>query len=132
MIQKDYLLRLFQLLIDAMHKIWNNIENGETELAKFQISETYKLLGESAEYFLKTNLDEIIELLSKKNQTSLTKLQLLSELMYYDSMIQKEKPAKLQLKKAIELAEYYALNTNEYSLENNNRLLEMKDKLTSI
>lgn len=131
MIKKDYLLRLFQLLIDSMNKIWNNIENGETELAKIQISETYELYGNNAIFFLKTDIDKIIFFFSDINVEYLQKIQLLSQVIYYDSLLKEEEIAKEYLKRAIELAKYYAANTNDFSFEVNNLLLEMKSRLAS-
>ncbi len=132
MIEKDYLMRLFQLLIDSMNKILNNIESGETELAKIQIAETYKLFGNNVSFFLKTDIAEIIKFFSDINVDYLQKIQLLSQVMYYNSLIKEGSIAKEHLEKAIELGEYYSLHSNEFSFEVNNLLIEMKSKLVDL
>lgn len=53
--------------------------------------------------------------------------------MYYDSLVQKSDFTKQQkLKKAIALLEYQNLYSEEYSLELNNQLSQMKNTLLQI
>jgi len=90
MIRKDYLLRMFQLLIDAINDILNNIKNGEIKIAKIQITNTYQLFDNDASIFLNTNIDGIIQFFFKKDAKYLKKIAFLSELMYYDSSHKKK------------------------------------------
>ena len=131
MFEKDYLMRLFATLINALNRIINCIEADDIENAKIQLDDAYQLLGNNASYFYNTDISEIIHFFKNKDENYLEKVKFLSELMYYDSLIQSNVEIEKDiLKKAIHLLEYHNNNTNIYSLELNNKLISMKEKLS--
>ena len=132
MIEKDYFMRLIATLFDAINQIINGIENDDIENVKIQIDHSYMLLGNESSFFIDEDFEEILKLFKTKDGDYLKRVQMLSELMYYDSLIQKNNELKnIILKKSIRLLEYYIKNTKEYSFEINNKLIAMKNEYNS-
>lgn len=60
MFEKDYLMLLIQTLMDAINRIINNIDKGDIEEAKKQLTDSYKLLDNNESYFFEKNYEEIV------------------------------------------------------------------------
>jgi hypothetical protein len=131
--ERDYLMRLIAIFINALNRIRNCIESGDIEKAKIQINESYACLGASSKYFQNNSLETIITYFEGKEGDHLKRIQILSQLMYYDAVVQEKDFAKQQkLNKSIALLEYRNFNSEEYSFELNNLLGQMEDLLCSI
>ena len=119
--------------MNALNRIINCIDLDDIENAKTQINEAYALLDADSSYFLNNSLDNIIVFFKTKEGDYLKRIQMLSQLMYYDSLVQEADLMKQQkLKKTIALLEYQNLYTEEYSLELNAKLSQMKNTLLQI
>jgi hypothetical protein len=130
MIEKDYFMRLIKTFSDALNLIINGIENDDVENVKIQISQTYQLLGNSSDFFLDTNLNKLLDYF--KND-SLKKISMIGELLYLDSLVQKNKESKkLFLKKSILLLEYYSSNSKEYIFGLNSKITKMEAELINL
>lgn len=130
MIEQDYLMRFINTFFESIKQIINGISRDDIENVKIQISYSYKLLGNESSFFIDEDFEEIFKLFKTKDGDYLKRVQMLSELMYYDSLIQKNIEIKnIILKKSIQLLEYYFQNTKEFSFEINNRLIKMKNEL---
>ncbi|MDA9970599.1 hypothetical protein N9E56_02065 [Flavobacteriaceae bacterium] len=131
--KRDYLMRLISIFMNALNRIINCIDLDDIENAKIQINEAYALLDADSSYFLNNSLDNIIVFFKTKEGDYLKRIQMLSQLLYCDSLVQDENFMKQQkLKKAIALLEYQNLYSEEYSLELNNQLSQMKNMLIKI
>jgi hypothetical protein len=131
--ERDYLLRLITVFMNALNRILNCIDLDDTKNAKIQINEAYALLDADSNYFQDSDLDTIISFFKDKEGDHFKRVEMLSQLMYYDSLVQKSDFTKQQkLKKAIALLEYQNLYSEEYSLELNNQLSQMKNTLLQI
>ena len=131
--ERDYLMRLITVFMNALNRIINCIDLDDIENAKTQINEAYALLDADSSYFLNNSLDNIIVFFKTKEGDYLKRIQMLSQLMYYDSLVQEADLMKQQkLKKTIALLEYQNLYTEEYSLELNAKLSQMKNTLLQI
>ena len=131
--KRDYLMRLISIFMNALNRIINCIDLDDIENAKIQINEAYALLDADSNYFQDSDLDTIISFFKDKEGDHFKRVEMLSQLMYYDSLVQKSDFTKQQkLKKAIALLEYQNLYSEEYSLELNNQLSQMKNMLIKI
>lgn len=129
MIEKDYFMRFITTFFDAINQIINGIEKDDIENVKIQISHSYKLLGNDSSFFIGKELEDILKLFKTKDGHYLKRVHMLSELMYYDSLIQENIELKNNiLEKSIQLLEYYFQNTNEFSFEISNKLIAMKNE----
>lgn len=129
MFEKDYLMRLVNTFFNALNRIINSIEKDDIENVRIQIIDAYKLLGNDSSFFLNTNLDKIFLFFKEKEGDYLKRVNMLAELMYQDSRVNKKKETKnLFLDKSILLFEYYIENTKEYSFGLNRKLHVMKNE----
>jgi hypothetical protein len=129
MFEKDYLMRLVNTFFNALNRIINSIEKDDIENVRIQIIDAYKLLGNDSSFFLNTNLDKIFLFFKEKEGNYLKRVNMLAELMYQDSRVNKKKETKnLFLDKSILLFEYYIENTKEYSFGLNRKLHVMKNE----
>ncbi len=129
MFEKDYLMRLFTDFMNAINRILNSIDKNDVEGAKIMIDYSYKLLGKSSDHFLNTDIKDIFSSFKELDGTNyLKRVQMLSQLMYYESLIS-SKSKKKMLKKSILLMEHYTENTKEYSFESNTMLNKMQNEL---
>jgi hypothetical protein len=132
MFEKDYLMRLIQMLRDAIHKIVNSINKEDIEAAKMQIRDSYKLLGNNEDYFINSNCEELIEFFRAKEGNYIKRVQLLAELFYLDATIEKNEIIALEkFKKAKTLFEHYTGFSKEYSFEVSAKLALITNKLAS-
>lgn len=131
--ERDYLMRLITFFMNALSRIINCIDLDDIENAKTQINEAYAFLDADSNYFQDRDLETIILFFKNKEGDHFKKVQMLSQLMYYDSLVQEADLMKQQkLKKSIVLLEYQNHYTEEYSLELNNLLSQMKNTLLQI
>ena len=131
--ERDYLMRLITVFMNALSRIINCIDLDDIENAKTQINETYAFLDADSNYFQDSDLETIILFFKNKEGDYFKRVQMLSQLLYYDSLVQSSGIKKQQkLKKAIALLEYQNIYSEEYSLELNNQLSQMKNTLHQI
>ena len=131
--KRDYLLRQITVFMNALNRIINCIDLDDTKNAKIQIDEAYALLDANSNYFHESGLETIITFFKNKEGDHFKRIQVLSQLMYFDSLVQESDFLKQQkLIKAIALLEYHNHYTEEYSLEQNNLLSLMKNMLIKI
>ena len=131
--ERDYLMRLITFFMNALSRIINCIDLDDIENAKTQINEAYAFLDADSNYFQDSDLETIILFFKNKEGDYFKRVQMLSQLLYYDSLVQSSGIKKQQkLKKAIALLEYQNIYSEEYSLELNNQLSQMKNTLLQI
>lgn len=127
MLEKDYFMKLIQLLIEALQKIKNNIDNNEIEKAENQIRKSYDFLGRDNKYFKKAETNEIINFFKTQNGEHLKRVMLLADLFFLESKIQTNIKLKNNfLKKSQSLFNYYSSNSKEYSFELQAKLSQIK------
>ena len=131
--ERDYLMRLITVFMNALSRIINCIDLNDIENAKTQINKAYAFLDADSNYFQDSDLETIILFFKNKEGDYFKRVQMLSQLLYYDSLVQSSGIKKQQkLKKAIALLEYQNIYSEEYSLELNNQLSQMKNTLLQI
>ena len=100
MLEKDYLMRLFTDFMNALNQILNSINKKDIDGAKKQINYSYQLLGNDSNYFSRANIDDIVIDFKKKDGDYLKRVQMLAELMHYDSLVKNDlEVRKIVLKK---------------------------------
>lgn len=125
MLRKDYLMRLVTTFFESLSKIENGLDNGNENMHLY-ISDTYNLLGNTQNYFLNSDLEEIYIFFKEKEGDYLKRVEMLAELIYVDSKNQNNKE---YLKRAKDLLEFYLKNTKEYSFELQSKFKTIKTEL---
>ncbi|WP_117881719.1 hypothetical protein [Aureibaculum luteum] len=132
MFEKDYLMRLFTDFMNGINRIVNSIDKEDIEGAKTQIQRSYGFLGNDSDYFINTDVDDLLTFFKTKEGDYLRRVQMLAELISLDAELQTDREKRIKLvKKAIQLQEYFIENSNEYSLQMAKRVKEMKILLSS-
>jgi|TARA_B110000037_G_C17123440_1_gene506930 hypothetical protein len=133
MFEKDYLMRLLQTLLDAINNIINSINKKDIEGAKKQINDIFRLLGDTEEYFLNTDYEELIAFFKLKDGNYLESVQLLAELLYLDFTIEKDDHRrKSKIIKSQKLFKHYIEYSKEYSFEINKKLILINKELDKL
>ena len=126
-VEKDYILRLIQTLLDAIKRIIHGIDKGDVEQAEVEINKAYEQLGKSATFFHKTSFEELINYLKSKDEHHLEKVDLLAQLMFLNSKIEVSQKRKYAvLEKAKKLWEYHGEHSKEYSFEREQNIAHIK------
>ena len=101
-------MRLITVFMNALSRIINCIDLDDIENAKTQINEAYAFLDADSNYFQDSDLETIILFFKNKEGDHFKRVQMLSQLLYYDSLVQEVQVSMKQqkLKKAIALLEY--------------------------
>jgi ATP/maltotriose-dependent transcriptional regulator MalT len=130
MFEKDYLMRLIQTLMDAINRIINNIDKGDIEEAKKQLTDSYKLLDNNESYFFEKNYEEIVAFFKLKEGNHLKRVEILAELLFLDASIETDKIIKKnKIAKSEQLFKHYLQFSKEYSFEIKNKLALIETEL---
>lgn len=118
MIRRDYIMKLVQQLLDSLFLLLNEKGIDEFERQK-RLASLYKYyLGEDRAYYSSNNIQNILDFLEEKYSDELIhRVEMLSEVMYQDAMMEKDPKVKVSLlKKTLLLLSYLDENGDTYSL----------------
>ncbi|KAB1066598.1 hypothetical protein F6U93_14365 [Tamlana haliotis] len=109
--KKDYIMRMLQLLFEAILKIEKALDLEDEEGARKQIDFSYQLLGKNRDFFLMSSSEVIITHLSSTHY-DLAVFEYVSKLLYYEFSLSKLNEPKYQsLLNAKQLLEYHMNNS---------------------
>lgn len=75
--ERDYLLRLITVFMNALNRILNCIDLDDTKNTKIQINEAYALLDADSNYFQDSDLDTIISFFKDKEGDHFKRVEML-------------------------------------------------------
>lgn len=135
-IQKDFILRMIEMMGDLVAALLGKIKRGETHIAEEQIEQYYSdFLKKDASFFRNLPIEDITEtLLNEHNYTS-GHLQILAELFYAEGELRLatgNDSAKEYFQKSLVLHEYVDNELRTFDLKRQNRLVELKSKIDSL
>lgn len=136
MIERDFIMRILQEFFNAIAKLVKlNVEDPDTSRIRDRFDEVYKqFFRRPAAYFYETEKEIILdELLNegRSERDTLGKVQMLSELLYQDGLIQKNIPEKcMLLEKSLYLFDYLDRNSRTFSWDRSGKMIEIKKLLT--
>ncbi len=122
MIQKDYILRMLEMLAEMLASILNYIKKGEFEKAYTALENAYQtLLKEDSFFFQNIPIEKLTDELIQEHHYTNSHLEILSELFYAEAELQFAKGNKneslvLYLKSSI-LFEFLEKATKLFSTE---------------
>jgi hypothetical protein len=137
MYQRDYILRMIEMLRDFIAGIFGLLKKGDFEQASLSLQKAYyDFLKQDAAFFRKINKEELTdELIGVHNYTN-GHLEILSELLYVEAEILFAKARKQEslefYEKALLLSEFIEKETEIFSLERQNRAAEIKNRIAEI
>jgi len=122
MIQKDYILRMLELLMEMIASILNFIKKGEFEKASIALENTYQtLLKEDSTFFKNIPIEKLTDELIQEHNYTNSHLEIVAELFYAEAELQyakgnKEESLVLYLKSSI-LFEFIDKETKLFSMD---------------
>jgi hypothetical protein len=137
MIQRDYILSMIEMLGELVAGIISLIRKGDFKNAEQKIDELYSdLLKQDASYFNELSEENFTEILLQQHNYTNGHLEILAELMYVQaelSMARKDYEISADCyKKSLKLTQFIRTTTRSFSIEKQNKELEIKDKLKHI
>ena len=137
MIQRDYILRMIEMLGELLAGVINLIRKGEFKKAEQEIDRLYyDLLKQDANDINELSEENLTESLLQQHNYTNGHLEIFAELMYVQAELSKaRKDYDLSAdfyKKSLKLTQYIKTTTRTFSIERQNRELEIKDKLRHI
>ena len=140
MIERDYLMRMMQMLFDAIAKIlYRNVPGVEPDITEIQKSfdDLYnKFFHQSPEHYYGIGKEELlVELKNEGNSEKemFAKIQMLSELLYQDALIKNNFHERFALlEKSLFLLEYLDRNSRTFAWDRDQKLEEIKKAMTEV
>jgi hypothetical protein len=137
MYQRDYILRMIEMLRDFIAGIFGLLKKGDFKQASLSLQNAYyDFLKQDAAFFRKINKEQLTdELIGIHNYTN-GHLEILSELFYVEAEIlfaEARKQESLEYyEKALLLSEFLEKETKIFSLEKQNRKVALKNRIVEI
>ncbi len=132
--QRDYLLRMIEMIGDLIAGILGLIRKGEFEKASESIDQVYyDMLKEDASFFRKIPLEKLtFELIENHNYTN-DHLEILSELFFADAELNKAQgkndEALLCCQKSFVLLEFTTKESASFSINNQTKLAKIENEI---
>lgn len=112
-------MKLIQQMMDSLFLLLNKKDIDDAQ-RQIELEKFYKdYLGETRDFYTKSSLEDTISYLKEKygDEDLFFRLQMLSEIMYQDGMLESEERTKeLKLLKTLPLLDYLEEYSNTYSL----------------
>jgi hypothetical protein len=137
MYQKDYILRMVEMLGQMIAAILGLIKKGELQLAQKSIDEAYlQMLRKDARFFQNIPLDELTSTLLEDHNYTKNHLEILAELQLAEAELQyaiKDYPGSLTFyEKSLCLFEFVEKEGKTYSEERLAKMKQIREKISDI
>jgi len=136
MVERDYIMRLLQDFFTMIAKLVRlKVEEPDMTKVQERFDEMYRqFFRRQAQHFYDTDKEEILEELSKEELSETEQnamIQMLSELLYQDGLIKKDKTEKcMLLEKSLFLMQYLEHFSKTYSWEREQKMSDITKILT--
>lgn len=132
--QRDYILKMIEMMGDLIAALLGKIKKGETKIAAEQIEQYYnEFLKQDAAFFSKIPIDNLTDTLLNEHNYTNEHLQILAELFYAEGELYlksgKIENALLNLKKSLKLNEYIDATLKTFDLKRNERIILLQNKI---
>jgi hypothetical protein len=137
MYQKDFILRMIEMVAELVAGILGLIKKGDFQKASQSIDNAYQyLLKQDAAFLNKIPLDKLTNSLILEHNYTNGHLEILSELLYTQaelSFVQKEYNESLEFyQKSLFLLEIVIKETQTFSFEKQSRLLYLENRIAKL
>jgi hypothetical protein len=134
MYQKDFILRMIEMMADLIAGILGLIKKGDFEKAQQMLENTYlEMLHNDAAYFRKIPLEQLTDQLLREHDYTHQHLEILAGLFYTEAELNAAKGDKATgleyFKKSLVLYEYSLRASKTFSLEMEGRLSYLKKQI---
>lgn len=137
MYNKDFVLRMIEMLSDLIAGILGLLKEGKIEEASEKLDTAYyDFLKEDAAFFRNIPIENLTQKLLVEHNYTLGHLEILSELFCAEAELQaannKKESAREYFQKALALHEYVVKESNSFSFEQQNKMSSIKRKIVEL
>ena len=137
MYQKDYILRMIEMIGDLIRGILGLIKKGEYTIAEKTIENSYQnFLKQDAAFFTAIPLDKLTDLLMQEHNYTIGHLEILGELFYAQAELtfaqNFKKESLTYYEKSLKLIEFIMTGSKSYSINKEERLTEIKNRIKTL
>jgi hypothetical protein len=137
MYQKDYILRMVEMLGELLRAIFGMITRGNYNQASEAINEAYlTMLRKDAAFFQRIPTNELTSTLVKDHNYTNAHLDILAELLYAEATLQYAKKNKTEslsyYQKSLTLFEFIEEVNRTYSQERLEKIAEIRNRISVI
>jgi hypothetical protein len=137
MYQKDFILRMIEMLAELVAGILGLIKKGDFQKASQSIDSAYQdLLKEDSSFFNKIPLKKLTDNLIQEHNYTNGHLEILSELFYTQAellMAQKKCSESIEFyQKSLYLLEYVLKETQTFSIEKQLKISTLKNRIAEL
>ena len=137
MYQKDFILRLIEMMAELIAGILGMIKKGNFEKASEHIDHAYRdMLKQDAAFFAAIPLEDLNELLLEKHNYTHGHLEILSELFYAQAELyyakNQEEDSLVYYQKSLRLLEFVQRESQEFSFKKESRKTMMRERIVEL
>ena len=137
MYQKDYILRMIEMLGELLAAIFGLIKKGNYIQASQSLERAYyNLLKEEASFFRRIKRDELTEKLIRDHNYTNSHLEILAELFYAEAELKYAKDNKEEsiefYEKSLILFEFVENNSKSYSLDRQSKQSSIQKRIIQL
>lgn len=137
MYQKDYILRMIEMLGDLLAAIFGLVRKGDIKLASEKLERIYyDMLKEDAAYFRLIPRDKLIDVLLENDKYTNGHLEILAELFNAEAeleMAQGNEAGSLDYsEKSLLLFEYLDFRQKTFSMERQDKIASIRERISSL
>ena len=132
MLQRDYIMRLVRQFIEALEKLVEEKKKEDGPEFQLKIQSIYRAyFNHRHHFYYEQDAEYILTDLSQdyEGQEFLTRIDMLSELLYQDALLKEPDEKKYLLAKALYLKEYLDSHSDTFSFQRRNKINEIKKLL---
>ncbi len=137
MFQKDYILRMIEMIGELVAGILGLLKKGKVQEASEELDRVYQeILKEDAAFFQSVPADQLTETLVKEHDYTHGHLEVLSELLYTEGEVQSAKgetnAAKAAYTKALRLYGFLEQQDKTFSFERQAKMAGLQEKIDKL
>ncbi len=135
MLQRDYIMKLIQQMIDSLFLLLNKQDIDENE-RKSQLNDFYNnYVRGTQNFYINTPVKDIITYIEQEygKEEVIYRIEMLTEIMYQDSMLEEDlNTKKSKMEQNLALLNYLEENSNTYSMIRVGKIDELKKFLKDL
>lgn len=132
MLQRDYIMKLIQQMIDSLFLLLNKKDIDEDE-RKSQLNDFYRsYVRGTQDFYVNAPINDILAFIEEEygKEELIYRVEMLTEIMYQDSMLEDDlKNKKSKMSQNLALLNYLEENSNTYSMLRVGKIDELKKLL---
>ncbi|WP_372751817.1 hypothetical protein [Labilibaculum sp.] len=137
MIQKDFIMRMIEMIAEVIARIIGLIKGGDPEQASLLLENAYRdFLKEDASYFRRLSKEELTHDLLEKHNYGNGHLEILAELFLAEGELNFAKGDVVNslnyYEKSYLLLEFTVQNSKSFSLAKESKMIQLKEKIETI